>query len=144
MVFGFLKSKAADLTGRLNNVPKEFLEGAAASVIYVAMADGSVSDEELQEGSDALRNFPGISDRFRASETDGALAKMEEHARRGRMGLVALKREIEEAGKKIGPEDKEMLIALCFNIAEKSGEIDAKEQAAIEGVAALLGTSAKL
>ncbi len=119
------------------------LEGAAAAIVYMAMADGEVGDAELAEASDAIHNHPGLSDLLRPAQIDEVMERRLGHGRRKMMGELALKREVEQVKGRTSTEEREMILALAANIAVSDGEMREAERRALGEIGAMLGVPAR-
>lgn len=122
---------------------KDFLEAVCASIALVASADGSVSDDEVQEAVRVATNNKTLTSAFSAREIESTLDAMLNRAK-GMSGRMALARELDDvkAKDKTGQMSEDIYLA-ALDVAAADGDIGAKEQEMLGKIAGRLGVDPK-
>lgn len=131
-MFGLFKDKLQGAANRLSG-KTDVLEAVCACAALVAMADGEIEDEEIEEALKQLQSNDTISNAFSGAQIDACLNKMLAKAKGGGFtGKSKLFAELDDIAK--NPETAELVALIALDIAHADGELEPAEQKVIDKI----------
>lgn len=140
-MFGKLFGKKAEVIAAKFSGRTDFLEAVTAGAALIAAVDGDISDAEVSATVKAVKANKALAAGFDGPTIERSINAMLERAGGGRVGRAELRKEIMEVHK--DPEMAQAVILTMIDVAEASGDIDAKEMELLEGMAKELGIDLK-
>ena len=138
-LFGKLKGAVSGSANKFAG-RTDFLEAVAASAAYIATADGSASDVEMEETLKVVMSLPELTAGFNDRQISDAVATMFKRAEGGLVGRMKLLNELDDVKKDANAGDMcEVILVTAIQIAAADDDIGEKEMAAMEKVAMRLG-----
>lgn len=130
---GFLKNAGNRLSGRT-----DLLEGCCAAAAYVAAADGTIDEDEIETAVLAVVNHPVLNEAFDSATIESTMTTMIGRANGGMAGKASLLKEVSDCK---GKADATFVLAIAADVAAADGNTDEAEEKAIEKIGTRLGVS---
>lgn len=134
-----LKNLLAKATGAKERLSgrTDLLEAVCASAAWVAAADGSIEDYEIESCMDAVTNHEILGTAFSSSQISACVDSMLKRAGGGRAGVHGLQKEIKDVVNET-EENRELILLIALDVADNDG-IEDKERIVLEKISGLLG-----
>lgn len=135
-MFGMFKAKADEAAKRVSG-KTDVLEGGVAIAFLAAAADGSVSDDELAQAIDSVKQNKLVGGAFTQTQIEEAINKQANRIKTP-SGRVALQRELDDLAK-YPIETREDIYLIGLDVAYADGSVSPEEKVALDKAAGRLG-----
>lgn len=139
-IFGKLFGKAEAASNRIAG-RSDLLEAVCAAASLAAAADGNIADDEIGTALQIVANNETLGKAFDQRAIDEAMNKQIKRANGGFSGRAALWKEIGDVAR--DPEDAEAVYLIALDVVHGDGNVDPKEQAVLDKLAATLSIDQK-